>query len=95
MTRKSYYEDEIPTRPHGRSYSDPDTLLGRCMAEIVSLRKRVEILEDLVQGRAPSEYKTDPPSGRNYRDIIKKTVTYAVFGIAGVLSALRELGILK
>lgn len=91
MSRR-YYEDEIPTRPSGGIHTDPDTMLGRCLVEIVNLRKRVEALESLAFSK---ETASDRPSAREYLPLVKKTITAAVLGIAGILSALRELGYLK
>lgn len=86
---KRFTEDEIPTHRGRRQDTHPDTMLGRLMRESVDHNTRIEALESVVFREAkPSTW----PTVGKYLPLIKKTVTAAVLVIAGVLSALKELG---
>jgi ribosomal protein L14 len=96
MTR--WHEDEIPTRPGIRSaHTDIHNTLGLVMAEVINLRKRIEVLESL---EIRSKIKSERPSGTgtdfaSMAIVAKKAIQWGILVIAGIISALKELGYLK
>jgi hypothetical protein len=89
-------EDERPTSRGGKCPpSDIDHTVGSLMVESLNHRKRIEMLEEVVE-RAGLTPGSLPPSGKHSIFVlIRKTVTTTTLIIAAVLAALRELGFLN
>lgn len=92
---KRYDEDEIPTRPDVRNpHSDIHGTVGLLMAESQNHRKRIEVLERLAL-RTKGALDSVPPTAQDrYIKVIATTIKWAILVIAGLISALRELGYL-
>lgn len=89
------YEDEIPTGRGRKSRADSDHTLGQLMVESLNHRRRIEVLEALVLSEKGKSNSISPNSKRRYLEVARKTFLYAILTIAGLISALKELGFLK
>lgn len=92
------FEDDIPTKPGVKHpHSDIDHSVGILLAEAVNFRKRLEVLESLAIGKATKtrESERPGPSVAEMATLAKKTIQWGILVIAGILSALKELGFLK
>jgi hypothetical protein len=96
---KERFEDEIPTRPGVKHpHSDLDYSVGLLLSEAVNLKKRIEVLEALAIGKktqAKRESDRPGPSVSEMASLAKSTIKWAILIIAGIVSALKELGFLK
>lgn len=90
-------EDEIPTSPGGRIHPDLHHTLGLAMAEVINLRKRLEILEALALSTKTRTRQSDRPGPdmASLAILAKKTIQWAILILAGLISALKELGYLN
>jgi hypothetical protein len=107
---KYRYEDEIPTRPGHRVNTDKDFSLGQLMVESIHHRRRIETVENRCDhqesrlARLENAYQdfeiakaSIPVPGKHHRlaSLIRKIIVTTVVIITAVLTAIRELGILK
>ena len=93
---KRYDEDEIPTRPDARNpHSDIHGTVGLLMAESQNHRKRIEVLEALAL-RSKGALDSVPPAAiARYLKVTTTAFKWAILVIAGLISALKELGFLE
>ena len=93
----SRYEDEIPTRPDIRNpRTDSDHNVGVLMVEVIRLTRRIETLESLAFYKEIKRQSDRPgPTLSEVGTLAKKTIQWAILVIAGIVSALKELGYLK
>ncbi len=93
------FEDEIPTKPGIKHpHSDLDHSVGLLLAEAVNLRKRVEVLEAVALGKSTKTRRDSDrpgPSVGEMATLAKNTIKWGILIIAGIVSALKELGFLK
>lgn len=87
-------EDEIPTNPGGRAHPDINNTVGLLMAEVINLRKRLEVLEslELSQKTRPKHSERPGPDMAAMATVAKKTIQWSILVIAAIISALKELG---
>ncbi len=107
---KYRFEDDIPTRPGHRVNTDEDFSVGQLMVESINHRRRLETLENRSDhqesrmARIEAAYQdfeiakaSIPVPGKHHRlaSLIRKIIVTTVVIITAVLTAIRELGILK
>jgi len=86
-------DDERPTARGGkRPPTDIDHTMGQLMVESLNHRKRLEMLEELVERAGLAPGSVPPPGKHSLLVLVRKTITTTVVIIAAVISALRELG---
>lgn len=95
MSNKWDNEDELPTSRGRKARADSDHTLGQLMVESLNHRRRLEVLEALVFSKKGEGDSLPPTSKHRYFQLARKAFLYTLLTLAGLISAIKELGFLK